>query len=449
MVLIVVLVFAMLAGFLITSTQNLERVMAPSPPLEETTQVPATDTPPPPTSTAAPDEGFRAQVRAARLFDQIAHQVELQRALAPRAEVPLSFLDEGEMEAVLRERYGQEDRETRLLPYQALGLLPELPSDLQVEVPAGIYIPEHKQLYVKAGGPESDAETQALLAHGYVHALQDQHFDLGGIASRAGTTDERLALDALIEGDATLATALYSDADLSATDWDRWTDLIVASEQPGYGSPAVDDTPWTRLRRFANQEGRQFATALFERGGWDAVNQAYTDPPRSTELVLHPSRYLGGSRTRGTPEQPRSVVVPDLSPVLGEGWQMVVEDTLGEFVVGLYLNQAMTEEKACDAADGWDGDTLLIWSREDGSRVQVWRSLWSDTGEAREFEQALVTIVPQRHFPVRPIAPPRGGPGRWWQIRSGTVHLRREGRYVVMICAPDTNTLINLLEIVP
>ena len=66
-----------------------------------------------------------SQVQAARLFDQIAHQVETLRGLAPRAEVPLSFLNGGEMTTLLRRFYSGRDLELSLLPYTVLGLLPD------------------------------------------------------------------------------------------------------------------------------------------------------------------------------------------------------------------------------------------------------------------------------------------------------------------------------------
>jgi len=450
LVLVVVLVFALFAGFIITSLETLEQAALPTAALEAVTSGSASPTPAPPaTSTPVPKDGFWAHVRSARLFDQIAHQVEVERGLSPRAEVPLSFLEEREMEETLLDLFSQGRRDDTSQTYRAIGLMPEELPGLSVDAPAGIYVPEHEQLYVTIGRPESDPATQALLAHAYVHALQDQHFDLQGMAVRAQTTDEWLALQALIEGDATLTTALYGDGNLASVDWDRWMELIVAAEHPDYGDAVHNQKGWSRLRDFANSEGRRFVVSLFERGGWEAVDAAYTAPPRSTEHILHPTRYLEAASPALEPSGPSPVTVPTLGAMLGEGWELLEEDTVGEFVIALYLSQALIEERAKDAADGWEGDTLVIWGRKDGARFQVWRTLWSSTEDAHSFERGLRLAIPQRHLPVRPIPPPRGRPGRWWETENGTILLRRDGRYVIQVCAPDTNTLVNALEVLP
>ncbi len=444
--LIVVVVFALLAGFLITSLQSLEfaPVATPATPTEVTPTSPS-PSPPPATSTPAPEEGIWPQVRAARLFDQIAHQVETDRGLSPRAEVPLSFLDQREMEETLQSIYTEDDPASTVLPFTALDLLPEAPMEIQAQAPAGIYVTEQQQLYVATNRPENDLDAHTLLAHAYVHALQDQHFDLEAAYGRTRTTDERLAVQALVEGDATLATALYSSEDLSSVDWGRLTDLIVEAEHPRYGGALASSEAWTRLQRFPNQEGLAFARAVFDHGGWEAVNSSYTHLPRSTEEILHPSRYLGLNQ----PAEPTTVIVPDLDPALGEEWGQLLQDTLGEFAIGLFLNQVMSGERAREIADGWDGDTLVVWEREDGRRTLVWRSIWETSAEAAAFERSLRLLIPQRHYPARPIDPPRGLPGQWWETDTGAVNVHRAARYVLLVRAPDTNTAINILQIVP
>jgi len=303
--------------------------------------------------------------------------------------------------------------------------------------------PEQEQLYIATGQQESSVDDQALLAHAYTHVLQDQHFDLGAMDARAMTTDATLAVRALVEGDATLLTALYRYENLAAADWERLAELILQAEQPGYGEELDRVEAWARLQRFPYREGRQFTTALFQADGWEAINHAYTDPPRSTEQVLHLERYLEGR------DAPASVVVPDLSIVLGEGWTMLLRDTLGEFVTGLYLDETLPGETAWQSADGWDGDTFVVWEHEDGRRVLVWRTVWDSTAEAAEFEYALIALIPQRYLPARPADPPAGLAGRWWETDAGAVYVCRVARYVIFVQAPDVNALANVVEVLP
>ena len=442
MVAAVIAVFGMLAGIVVTSIQRLES------PLPAATQpfVSAPPTPfltPTPDSPDVPEEGIWSQVQAARLFDQIARQVETLRGLSPRAEVPLSFLNEQELTALLRQIYTGRDPEARLLPYTALGLLPDVSVSVLPYPAAGIYVAEQEQLYAASGPQEIDADGQALLAHAYVHALQDQHFDLGVMDARATTTDAALAVRALVEGDATLLTAFYRYEDLVAADWEHLAELVLQAEQPGYGEELDRSETWTRLKRFPYWEGRRFAHALFQDGGWQALNSAYTDPPRSTEHVLHPDRYLEGRRS------PPLVVVPDLGPVLGEDWTMLLQDTLGEFVAGLYLDTLLPEETAWRAADGWDGDTLVVWEHDDGSRVLAWRTIWDTTADAAEFERASASLITHRYVPAWPVDPPRGLAGQWWETDREALCVFRVARYVTSVQAPDVNALANIVQVLP
>lgn len=466
----VIATFSMIAGFVVTSLRTAER---PTPTTARTTSTfasilptspPSTPTytpAPSPTPSKVPDEtGIWSQVQAARLFDQIAHQVETLRGLSPRAEVPLNFLDEHEMKAILRwlhdERAPGATVSEAAQPYTTLGLLPDATLEPYTPQAAGIYVPEQGQLYVATHRPESSADAQALLAHAYVHALQDQHFDLEAVESRATTTDGALAIQALIEGDATLLTALYGYENPTEADWAHLTDLIVQAERlsrPVSSSPREQengnvlgqDEVWDRLLRFPNWEGRIFAEALFQDGDWEKINRAYTTPPRSTEQVLHPERYLDG------PDYPTNVVVPRLDAALDEDWTMSLEDTVGEFIIGLYLNQTLPEERAWQGAEGWDGDKFIIWENEDGRRVLVWRTIWDDTTEAAEFERALSALIPQRYFPTQPIDAPQGLPGRWWRTQSDTeaMYVHRLARYVTFVRAPDVNTLVNVVNVLP
>ena len=169
---------------------------------------------------------------------------------------------------------------------------------------------------------------------------------------------------------------------------------------------------------------------------------AYSAPPRSTEQVLHPERYLEAR------DDPARVVVPDLSAGLGEEWELALQDTFGEFVMGLYLNQVLPEERAWQAADGWDGDTFVVWE-EDGSQVRVWRTIWESIGDAAEFERALVAVIPQRDPPAWPVEAPGDLAGEWWETGTGAVSITRAGLYVTLAEAPGVDLLAQVVEVVP
>ncbi|HET90867.1 MAG TPA: hypothetical protein ENN99_09050 [Chloroflexi bacterium] len=444
MVVAVVVVFAVLSGFVITSLQGWEEmspVTTPSSLIPTSTSYPTPSPIPSPVPTF--EEGIWSQVQFARLFDQIAYQVESIRGLAPRAEVPLSFRNEREMAALLRQLYAGRDLEDELSSYVALGLLPDVPISIQPHQQVGIYVPEQGQLFVSTGRYGASTDDQALLAHAYIHALQDQQFGLGAMDDRASTTDAVLAVRAFVEGDASLVTAFYQYGDPAVADWEHLLTLIMQAEQPSYGQLLERVETWTQIQRFPYWEGRRFVQALFEAGGWEGVNRAYINPPRSTAQVLHPERYLEGTGNPGR------VVVPDLGGVLGEGWRVLLQDTQGEFVIRLYLASLLPEDTAVRAAAGWSGDTCVIWEHRDGRRVFVWRTIWEDTEEAAEFETALVQLIPQQHLPAWPQNPPRGLGGWWWETPDGGVHVARLARHVVFVTAPDFEILTEVVERLP
>lgn len=438
----VIMVFAMLAGFIATSLKSWER-SSPVPTPASTSAVSTPFPTPSPFPSPVVEEGILSQVQAARLFEQIAHQVETMRGLSPRAEVPLSFLDQRQMTGLLRELYAERVPEERWLSYVVLGMLPDASVLPRVHQVAGVYVPEQEQLYIATGGQQGDTDDQALLAHAYARALQDQRFDLEAMQARATTTDATLAIQALVEGDAILLTALYHYGSVALADRERLVELISQARQPDYGPELGRSEVWARLQHFPYWEGFQFVDALFQIGGWDAVNQAYTNPPRSTEQVLHPKRYL--ERT----DPPTTVVVPDVGVVLDERWDILVRDTLGEFAVGLYLGTLLPSDTAWQAADGWDGDTFVAWEHSDGSWVLVWRTIWDSNDDAVEFERALTGLVIQRYLPARPVDPPDGLPGAWWESDLGAVCVARAARHVIFVQAPDVNTLANVMELLP
>src|SRR5690606_29093849 len=89
----------------------------------------------------------------------------------------------------------------------------DLQSEILGEQVAGYYDPETSAMVVVSSNEneELSANDELTFAHEVVHALQDQHFDLMAIQGDLDllTDDEYLAINAMIEGDATVAQVLY------------------------------------------------------------------------------------------------------------------------------------------------------------------------------------------------------------------------------------------------
>lgn len=254
------------------------------------------------------------------------------------------------------------------------------------ETVQGFYSPDEDEIVVV-----SDSETPRIdrrtLAHELVHAVRDQrpHSFQGG----ERTQDQQLAADGLREGDANLVEAIYERRCTSEWDClprpDRTRDEGTDGETDGGsagGTPGFDRGVF--LTVYAPYAvGPKFVTALRERGGWAAVNDAYRSFPRSTEQVIHPEAYPD--------EKPVVLTVPDRS---GQDWERFdleqVADTVGEAsIYAMFrINGQITGGSPFDydhsLSAGWGGDSVVPY--RDGNRYgYVWRTVWDTPDDAREF----------------------------------------------------------------
>src|SRR6266550_3377250 len=148
---------------------------------------------------------------------------------------------------------------------------------------AGYYDPKTREFHL-ADWIDLDGQ-RPIMAHELTHALQDQHFNLRRFEHwPKGDSDAELAAHALIEGDATLAMALYvANNPLVALAF------MKSLGAAGMASVELDKAP-RALREsllFPYQDGEKWVNALYKRGGWTAVSQAFTTLPQSTEQILH------------------------------------------------------------------------------------------------------------------------------------------------------------------
>ncbi len=348
-------------------------------------------------------EGLAPSSRERAVIDRLAAIASRSRELTFLEPVPVLVQSRSEILRHLFRELEEEDLEVSRRVYVALGLLP---ADLDVrdlfervlgEQVAGYYDPDHDQLVIRdevmrrLGGQDTD-EAQVTIVHELVHALQDQRLGLGERLDEELPSDASSALQAVVEGDATLAMLAYvlerqgiplrfftSQPERLA----RFaSDAMGSSRDPELaGAPAILRV--TLLSSYL--DGLLFAALLHGRGGWDAVDQAHRTPPVSTEQILHPERYLAG-------ERPDEVRVPPLPRVDGAGYRRFEDDTLGELEMRVYFGQ-LEDSVHEAAADGWSGDHLVAYEREETVAI-VWFSAWDDETEAEEAARAARAVQP-------------------------------------------------------
>jgi hypothetical protein len=370
-------------------------------------------------------------------------EVERLRDLRFERPVPVTVESPAKVAAqLLRELDRETDRADLQRQARALVLLGELPQgtdlyamlrSIQAESVLGFYVPGKPpakgRLYVRSGRG-LDPYARIVLSHELTHAVTDQHYDLT-LADRlaaSNAADRGTAYSGLVEGDATVTMQLYHDRVLSPGE-QLDADRVGAAQR----TPRMDAAP-PAVREsliFPYAAGVAFVQALYQRGGWDAVNRAYRDPPASTEQLLHPERYLDRR------DAPQRVRVPDLRGALGAGWRQGTRVEWGEFDTRLLLEGEFPVATAERVATGWDGGELRTF--EQGNRTaMVLRTVWDSPGEASETCTAM-----SRWATARFGAP--AAANRW----SGTLQqgaLACQGTQVAWLSAPDRPSLDRLVR---
>jgi hypothetical protein len=339
-----------------------------------------------------------------------------------KAPVPVDFITPADLTRYLKEVLDSEyppsraDADGRLLV--ALDLLPPGTSlrDLRMRLlqdnVAGFYDerPGRRKLYAVSEERTMTPSNQIVLAHEMRHALQDQYIDVHrALPDAVGDFDDRrLALMALLEGDATVVMERFLMQRLGVLESTAVPDLAGA----GFATPELEGVPPVLRDHLILPylAGREFVRALHDRGGWAAVRKAWADPPRSTEQVLHPEKYAAR-------EQPQAV---------GRGTAPAGARLLAEGVLGEALTRTLLGEGSDVAAAGWGGDLYQVWDAA-GRTLVVWRTSWDSEADAREFHAAAGRRFTSSHGRARRLhGAELYGRGRWnvgIVARSSTVTL--------------------------
>jgi hypothetical protein len=365
------------------------------------------------------------------VYAEIDDQVQAIRGLPEKTPVDPVVVSPEELRDVIAGTLESETPPEELAAYErlykAMGLLPEDASlgDVYTELlesqVAGMYDPVQKKLFVLSKTGAVGAVERSTYAHEYEHALQDQHFDLAAQMTKVGEDSDRaMAFQALFEGDAYTVGSLWMIQELNPIEL---MDLMGQAEDPE-AMAALDQLPPIVITQilFAAVQGTLWVTEVFSQGGWEAVDEAFRDPPVSTEQVLHSEKWA--SR-----EPPIAVDLPDdLSQRLGAGWKTSLEDTFGEQQFAVWLTGKVDVQALLNptpppaAAAGWGGDALALLDGPGDAWVVVMKTAWDTPGDAAEFETALDPLLDAASGPAA-ILPGEGGPVRWVLIASDDVTL--------------------------
>jgi hypothetical protein len=139
---------------------------------------------------------------------------------------------------------------------------------------------------------------------------------------------------------------------------------------------------------FPALQGTRWVLTLQSQGGWPAVDSVWANPPDSTEQILHADKWT--SR-----EAPVTVAYPaELAKRMGKGWSVALEDTFGEYELGIWLAAAgkLKQTDAEAAAAGWGGDRVALVTNGDRTGVVI-DTRWDSLPDAAEFAAAAQTAL--------------------------------------------------------
>ena len=350
---------------------------------------PATEVRQPPPATEDPNEKRVASMLA---------KVERARHLAAKHPVESKTMDRPALIAQVREH-----TKTEIPPdvvrgqgelLVAFGLIP--PSydyekgmfDLLEQQLAGYYEPADKHMYLAADLSADDAD--ATLAHELVHALQDQHYDLGPqIAYHDDTGDRTSAVHALAEGDAMSAMmdVLFADKGMTALDVPDDALAMQMRAQVMLSGAAKDVPPVLQTSLVAPYiDGIAFVSQLRRRGGWEAVDRAWKTPPATSEQLLHLDKWDAHEPALAVPAPPVDA--------LGGGFRVLFTDLFGEESLRLAFEEWGRRKDAESLGAGWGGDraSLLVRQRNGvEERFATWLVRW-DEGQCGKAKKAFAFV---------------------------------------------------------
>jgi hypothetical protein len=261
--------------------------------------------------------------------------------------------------------------------YRLFDLLPDtlqlraLLLDLYTEQVAGFYDPDSATLFGVAG---SDPERLRLvLAHEMIHALQGQHLRLDSILDDRRNNDRLTAAQAILEGQATLASlevlAPGQDVARNPQFWELYREQV---RQQQSSMPVFREAPLI-LREsliFPYLQGAEFMHWWAESPFRDTLPYGRR-MPQSTEQIIHPERYARG-------DLPLTLAFPN-------GERALYEDVLGENEIRVVLaHLAGSDEVQTVVPIGWGGDRFRLYTTAAGPAL-VWFVVWDDAPSAARF----------------------------------------------------------------
>lgn len=217
------------------------------------------------------------------------------------------------------------------------------------------------QLYIvkEYFDPLDTQSAKRILAHEITHLLQSQFK-----SPELTTSDQRWAWISLIEGDADFTADKYS----------------ARSGLFSYNLNSLENLD--KIRSFPYTYGSSFISALYEKDGWNQINQAYIKPPRSTTEILHPELFMENVSISNV-----NALIPNSNE-----WKILLTETYGEHFIRVMLENGIDSEEAIVSAAGWNGGNLSLFNKGEKYLV-TWSINWSTLNDSSEYIESYTNMI--------------------------------------------------------
>ncbi len=282
----------------------------------------------------------------------------------------------------------------------------------------GMYSLRDKVFYEVVDPDMPMAFRKMVVLEELVHTLLGQYYTVD-----ASSEDQWLALTVLMEGDGDFVKREY----LKTLPTEEF--LTIQNYRPKTSVADIDPLLLDMLM-YPYGVGDLFVGYLLDKGGWDLVDQAYKNPPDSTEQVIHPEKFLAR-------EPPIPMEIPDIP-----GWNTTEKDVLGEGFYSIILRQHLPSDEVEKAVTGWGGDKYCLFERED-DYIMVLNTAWDTVQDAEEFLNAYLHFTQKWSGNYTVI---EEGPGRKLISAQDTYVLLLYSDIYVVVIESDNKDTVEMVE---
>jgi hypothetical protein len=330
---------------------------------------------------------------------EVAKAVESVRGRRFERPVPASEIEETTLRRTLRSKIAEgmpASPEDTIRTLVALGVMDDAPNvldrliDLYASQVVAFYDPEPRRFYVVKGG-EADlaslgggaASEKIVFAHELTHALQDESMQLDSrMKELKDNSDRSLALECLLEGEATIVMVRVAVADLPGAGEaaeEMMAPLLSAGALEKANVPKDVPDFFVQELFFPYVEGTAYVRAALKGGGWPAVDRLWKSPPASSAEILHGP---------GVPPPVENLLPKSLDGLAPQASRLLYADTLGEWTLRYLLRRTLPSDEADRAAAEWRGDRVAFFA-SGASVAYLWKIRCDGPGSADRLASAL------------------------------------------------------------